>query len=99
LSDAVALSWTIPLTFAPSAGFVMETVGGVLSIRIVIETVVVCGKERVSLFVAVHVKTVVCVRVTGPHPLEDLMPEEGSVTRQLTFTSLRYQPSTHTENV
>ena len=32
------------------------------------------------------------VRLVGAHPVEDVIPDSGSVTLQLTVTALRYQP-------
>ena len=68
-----------------------EMTGGVWSILIVTET----EAESPAPFVAEQVKVapaVSAVRVVGVHPVEDAMPDSGSVTFQLTVTLLRYHP-------
>jgi hypothetical protein len=60
------------------------------------------NRGSVSLFVAEHVIDVPVVSpviVTGLQPVEDKMPDCGSVTSQLTLTSLLYQPSTQAVTV
>jgi len=44
-SEAVALSGTVPVTVAPAAGAVSETVGGVVSAQAVVDAVIVCRSE------------------------------------------------------
>jgi hypothetical protein len=65
--------------------------GGVLSIFSVAATEL----NRPTPFVAEQVKVVAAVSVVMvlvAHPDEDLIPDSGSLTVQLTITSLRYHP-------
>ena len=74
----------------PAAG-IPEMTGGVLSILMVTET----EEDRPTPFVAEHVNvtpavsavTLVCVQ-----PVEEAIPDSGSLTFQLTVALLRYQP-------
>ena len=68
-----------------------EITGGVLSILIVIETV----PDNPAPFVAEQVKVtpaVSVVRVVCAQPVEDAIPDSGSLTFQTTVTLLLYQP-------
>src|SRR5947207_3136348 len=65
--------------------------GGVLSILIMTEA----KDEILTPFVAEQVKVmpgVSAVKLDAPQPFEDVMPDSGSVTFQVTVTLLRYQP-------
>ncbi len=68
-----------------------ERTGAVLSILIVTEL----EFERLRLFVAVQVRVMAAVstvRFESLQPVEDEIPVSESLTLQLTFTSLIYQP-------
>jgi hypothetical protein len=67
------------------------TIGGVTSILIVVDTEL----DNPAPFLAKQVRVVPIVlafSVVGPHPVEDAMPDSGSVTVQVTLTLLRYHP-------
>ena len=68
-----------------------EITGGVLSILTVTDT----EADNPAPFVAEQVEVVPdvsAVRVVGPQPDDDAIPDSGSLTLQLTVTLLRYQP-------
>jgi hypothetical protein len=68
-----------------------EINGGVLSILMVTGTVV----ARPTALLAEQVRVTPAVspaRSVGAHPVEEAIPDSGSVTVQFTVTALRYQP-------
>lgn len=65
--------------------------GGVLSILIVTDAEL----DRPALLIAEQVRVtpeVSAVRTVVPHPVEEAMPDSGSVKLQFTVTLLRYHP-------
>jgi hypothetical protein len=101
LSVPVNVTVTLPLfqLFAFGSGSALAiAAGGVMSILIVTETV----RGRPAAFVAEHVRTVPdvsVVRLVVVHPVEDEIPDSGSVTLQLTDTAELFQPLTFGEGV
>src|SRR6478609_926186 len=77
--------------FAFAGVRVAEMDGSVLSILSVTD----CEVDNPTPFVAVHVRVsdaVSVLVVVVEHPVEEAMPDSGSVVVQFTVTSLRYQP-------
>ena len=75
----------------------MQFVGWPVIAGAVLSILIVSGTERVrpAPFVAEHVSVMPAIsfaRVVDEHPLEEAMPDSGSVTDQATVTLLRYQP-------
>jgi hypothetical protein len=101
LSVPVNVIVTLPLfqLFPFGRGSALATTaGGVLSILIVTEAL----RGRPAAFVAEHVRIVPdvsVVRLVDVHPVEDVIPDSGSVTLQLTDTSELFQPLRFGEGV